>query len=156
MEIERRERDIYRLFVASVALKGLIALVELVLGFLLLFTNAVTGFILRLTETELFEDPNDFFATHIHALLFPTHAAQIFGALYLLSHGIVKVFLVVGLLRNKLWAYPASLAVLALFMLYQVIRWLQTHSLALVILTLFDCLVFWLIYHEYRRMTRAS
>ena len=156
MEAGKREKDIHRLFILSVALKGCIAALQLILGLLLLFTDSVTGFILRLTESELFEDPNDFFATHIQSLLAPTHSAQIFGALYLLSHGAVKVFLVAGLLRNKFWAYPASIAVLGLFILYQVLRWLQTHSIALVVLTLFDCLVIWLIWHEYRQVLKRT
>jgi uncharacterized membrane protein len=32
---------------------------------------------------------------------------QNFDVFYLLSHGIVKLFLVAALLKNKLWAYPA-------------------------------------------------
>ena len=156
METAEREKDIHQLFVLSVVLKGLIAAVQLVLGLFLLFTNSLTEFILRLAENELFEDPNDFVATHIQSILAPTHAGQMFAALYLLSHGAVKVFLVAGLLRKKVWAYPASIAVLGLFILYQVLRWLQTHSIALVVLTFFDLLVVWLIWHEYRQMLKRA
>ncbi|BCG83133.1 hypothetical protein MesoLj113b_66750 [Mesorhizobium sp. 113-3-3] len=42
-------------------------------------------------------------------------STQHFYAFYLLSHGIVKLALVVALLKNKLWAYPSSLIVLGLF-----------------------------------------
>jgi uncharacterized membrane protein len=98
------------------------------------------------------EDPNDFLATHLQNFTSTiSPQTQTFAALYLLSHGVIKAVLVVGLLRNKLWAYPASLAVLALFVAYQVIKFLSSHSIALALLTLFDLVVMWLIWHEYRR-----
>jgi uncharacterized membrane protein len=50
-------------------------------------------------------------------------------AFYLLSHGLVKVLLVAGLLREKLWAYPASLIVLSAFIAYQTYRYSSTHSI---------------------------
>ena len=70
---------------------------------------------------------------------------QHFYAFYLSSHGVVKVALVVGLLREKLWAYPASRIVLALFVLYQLYRFSYTHGLGLIVLTLFDIVVMGLI-----------
>ena len=51
-----------------------------------------------------------------------TGSAVLFGAVYLLTHGLVKVVLVVALLLNKLWAYPAMIAVLLLFIGYQLYR----------------------------------
>jgi uncharacterized membrane protein len=54
------------------------------------------------------------------------------------------------LLRNKLWAYPASLVILSLFIAYQVYRFSYTHSVGLVVLTAFDLIVMVLIWHEYR------
>ena len=62
--------------------------------------------------------------------------------------------LVVGLLREKLWAYPASLIVLTLFVLYQLYRFSYTHGLGLIVLTLFDIVVMGLIWHEYGLMRR--
>ena len=79
-----------------------------------------------------------------------------FATFYLLSHGIVKLFLVAGLLRNKAWAYPASLAVLGLFIAYQLYRLTFAFSIALVLLTVFDFVVIWLIWHEYRLVLRLA
>lgn len=149
---DKREWRIYQLFEVSVVLKGLNALVELILGTLLLFTN-VLDVVQALAQNELLEDPNDFFATHLQNLTGSiSPQTQMFAALYLLSHGLIKGVLVIGLLRNKLWAYPASLAVLALFVAYQVIKFFQHYSVALALLTLFDLVVMSLIYHEYRRI----
>jgi uncharacterized membrane protein len=69
-----------------------------------------------------------------------------------LTHGIINMGLVVGLLANRLWAYPASLAILGAFVFYQVYRFTHTHALGLIMLTLFDLLVLWLIWHEYSLM----
>jgi len=97
------------------------------------------------------EDPNDFVAnTLLSAVQRISVSSQHFAALYLLSHGAVKVFLVIGLLRNRSWAYPAALAVFSAFILYQVYRFTLTHSLGLVALTVFDLAVMWLIWREYR------
>jgi hypothetical protein len=50
-------------------------------------------------------------ATHLlrtaHGLTGP---AVLFGTVYLLAHGLVKVILVTALLKNQLWAYPWTIA----------------------------------------------
>jgi uncharacterized membrane protein len=58
------------------------------------------------------------------------------------------------LIRNKLWAYPASLLVLGLFSAYQLYRFSYTHSVGLIVLTVFDVIVMELIWHEYRLVSR--
>ncbi len=151
-----KEKQLHRLFEIGVLLKGANAVLEIVLGGLLLFFN-VGDIVRAFAENELLDDPGDFFATHVYG--FASHfstQAEFYTALYLLSHGIIKVFLVAGLLRNKLWAYPASLAVLALFVAYQSIKFLSTHSIALALLTIFDLALMWLVWHEYRRMMHAK
>lgn len=150
-----REKSIYEVFVISIMLKGAGALLETILGAMLLFTSSIVDFILQLINSELLDDPDGFFATHFQSILSPSPEAQTFGGLYLLSHGAVKLVLIAGLLRNKLWAYPASLAVFSLFILYQLVRWLHTHSLWLLVLTFFDMIVMWLIWHEYRRLRQG-
>jgi uncharacterized membrane protein len=79
-----------------------------------------------------------------------TVSTQHFYAFYLLSHGIIKVALVIGLLRDKLWAYPASLVVLGIFIVYQLYRFSYTQGFGLIVLTVFDVIVMGLIWHEYR------
>lgn len=83
-------------------------------------------------------------------------SSQHFYAFYLLSHGLVKIALVVGLLRNRLWAYPASLVVMSLFIVYQLYRYSYTHSAALIVLSVFDVAVIGLIWHEYRLVRRLG
>jgi uncharacterized membrane protein len=81
-------------------------------------------------------------------------ASKDFYAFYLLSHGLIKLLLVIGLLRGKLWSYPASLAALGAFMVYQVYRYSYTHSPGLLVLTVFDAIVVWLIWQEWKVVRR--
>ena len=67
----------------------------------------------------------------------------------------MKLLLLIGLLRNKLWSYPASLVVLGLFIVYQAYRFSYTRGVGLVVLTVFDLLVMGLIWHEYRLVRRS-
>lgn len=151
------ERRIHQIFEISVLLKGAHALIECIGGLILVImsTNAITSMVNVFTQEELIEDPNDFVATHLLSLAQNfTVSTQHFYAFYLLSHGLIKVLLVIGLLRNKLWAYPVSLVVLGLFIVYQLYRFSYTHGLGLIVLTVFDVMVMGLIWHEYRLVRR--
>ncbi len=150
------EKQLHRLFEIGILLKGANAALEILLGFVFLFVN-VGDIIQTLIENQLIDDPNDFIALHAQPFAEKiTPGAEYYAALYLLSHGVVKIFLVGGLLRDKRWAYPASLAVLALFITYQSIKFLQTYSVGLALLTIFDIGLVWLIWHEYRRRYPAD
>ena len=147
------ERRIHQAFQVSVLLKGAHALIECAGGisFALISTSTIRDLVNTLTQEELIEDPKDFFATHLLSMAqqFSVGTKQ-FYAFYLLSHGAVKLLLVAGLLRNKLWSYPASLVVLGLFVAYQLYRFSYTHGIGLIALTLFDIVVMGLIWHEYK------
>src|SRR6202023_714187 len=145
------ERRVHQIFEISVLLKGAHALIECIGGLVLAFvsTSTITSLVNAVTQEEQIEDPNDFVAAHLLDLAQSfTVSTQRFYAFYLLSHGIVKVFLVIGLLRNKVWAYPVSLVVLGLFIVYQVYRFSYTHGFGLIVLTVFDVVVMGLIWHE--------
>lgn len=151
---EQRIRVIFRI---SVILKGLHALLEIAGGLLFYFINttAVLTFVNYLTQNELVEDPRDYVATHmVSAAEQLTGATLSFYALYLLSHGIVKVLLVIGLLREKLIAYPISLIVMGAFIGYLLYRYSYTQAVGLLVLTVFDLIVIVLIWHEWRLLRR--
>ncbi len=155
MEPERREKDLHFAFEAGLFLKALNAVLEILFGVLLLFTSTVSTVVTFLTHQELLEDPQDFFANVLQPVVpFFSGHTQPFVAIYLLSHGIIKVFLVVHLFRRKLWAYPASIIFLLLFIVYQLYRYTQAHSVILLLLTAFDISVIALIWHEYSRVKK--
>jgi len=151
------EGRIHQIFQISVLLKGAHALIECAGGLALAIvsTSTIVRLVDALTQDALVEDPNDFVASHLLALAqnFSVQE-QNFYAFYLLSHGVVKLFLVVGLLKGKLWSYPASLIVLGLFILYQLYRYSYTHGVGLIALTVFDIVVMALIWHEYGLVRR--
>ena len=104
-----------------------------------------------LTQDQIAEDPRDLVANYLrHAAARLSVSGEHFMAIYLLSHGIVKMFAVVTLLKNKLWGYPLSIAVFGAFIVYQIYRFLLTGGVGLIALTIFDLIVICLIWLEYR------
>ncbi len=145
-----KEKSVHRIFLVSLILKGLNAFLEITGGILFLFTGTLSSVLIFLTKGELIEDPTDLLASRLVGLIpYLSVHTQLFASFYLLSHGIIKIFLVANLLRNKLWAYPATIGFLGLFILYQLYRIAYAHSLFLIALTLFDILLIYLTWHEY-------
>ena len=151
MHSDKSAQRLHRAFLLVVILKGLNGVLEIVLGALLAVSNVVLPFILNLAANELIEDPNDFLATHITAISYPSPSTLLFAALYLLAHGVVKIVLAFGLWFNKIWAYPAAIAIIGLLIVYQFIRILEKGSIILAVFTIIDCIFVWLIYREYRQ-----
>lgn len=146
-----KEKYIHKIFVWSVLLKALDGVLETIAGVILLFPGTLTNIIQFIVQNELFEDPHDFIFSHLHtAVVGLTGASELFIALYLLSHGLIKVVLVAGLLRDKAWAYPSAIIVFTLFIVYQLYHYLFTHSVFLLVLTILDLAIIWLTWHEYR------
>lgn len=152
VESEYRPTLLDRTFRISLVLKGLDGLLELIGGVLLLVvTTDQIGQLARiLTQHELSEDPHDLIA---NALLHWTGslnvAASVFGAIYLLLHGAVKVVLVWAVLRDHLWAYPWMMAFLLIFIAYQSYQMFVAFSWALLLLTAFDIFIVVLTWREY-------
>jgi uncharacterized membrane protein len=152
-----QERRVHQIFVVSVLFKGMHALIEIVGGLALYLTSTATilAWMNRFSQGELIEDPNDWIARQV--LKFGQHfsvAEHNFYAFYLLSHGIIKSVLVIGLLRERLWAYPASFAVFGAFIAYQLYRFTFTHDIGLILLSIFDLFVIYLAVHEYRLLRK--
>lgn len=152
-----KEKDIHRLFEVILTLKGIHALIEIVGGFFLYFASQefIYKMVFFITQDELLENPQDFLSNYlIKSAGSLSIDSSHFAVFYLLSHGIIKIVLVTELLRKRLWAYPASIVVFGLFIIYQMYRFTFTHSLWLILFTLLDVLVIWLTVHEYRYMKR--
>jgi uncharacterized membrane protein len=148
-----KEKEIYQWFWISVVLKGLISAAEVVAGVaaLVIPSSVVINTALAIVHSGIAGPSSGFIARHIltNALTF-TADTQAFIAFYLLSRGLIKVFLVVALLKKQLWAYPLSLVVLFLFVMYQMYQIVLTHSLIVIAITLFDLVVMYFIYREYK------
>ncbi len=155
----RREARVHRLFQISLLLKAAHSLLEIIGGVLLAVVpqEAILRIANLLTQEELLEDPRDVIANYIlssaRSLSIDQKSA---AALFLLSHGIVKLFLIVAVLRNKPWAYPAFMTALGLLISYQSYKLLHVFSLGLTALTILDGLVLVLAWHEYRFTLRTK
>ncbi len=148
-----RKRLLHRLFEASLLIKGLFAGLELLAGLAFFATpgSTIIAFLDWLTAPELAQDPRDLLAqTLLSAAQNLSIETQHFYALYLASHGGVKLVMVLCLFRGLHWAYPVSMAVLGLFILYQLHLFLLAPSVGLVALCLFDVAMIWLIRSEWR------
>ena len=126
-----REFSIHRAFQIGVILKGVNGLLELIGGMLLLVGLS----------------HNTALARHL-----PPQDER-FAAIFLLSHGVIKVLLVYALLRRKLWAYPVAIGVFAGFSVYQMYRYVIQPSGWLIALTVLDVIVILLTWAEWHRLT---
>jgi uncharacterized membrane protein len=140
-------------FRVGISLKGLHALTETVSGLLLLKLSpqTINGHLIDILDQELSRNPHDFFATHL--LRFADGLAgtgRPFASAYLISHGGVKLILVIALLMNRLWAYPLMILMLSVFIAYQSYRFVLTHSSLMIVLSVFDLIVLVLTWLEYR------
>jgi uncharacterized membrane protein len=152
-----KEKPIHRLFVLSVGLKGFYALVEIAsgIGLLVVTHAAIITFLNRFSTDEMMQDRHDWVASHVlqFAQGFSLETQHFYG-LYLVTHGVVKLAVVIGLLREKLWAYPACFVVFTAFIAYQLYRYSYTHDIGLVLLSVLDAFVIALAWHEYRLLRR--
>ena len=151
------EADLRRAFHVGLWLKAAHSLLEVLSGLALVFVTheRIIGMAMALTRAELLEDPQDLMANTLRqAAEGFTTEAQSFAAWYLVSHGAIKLALVAGVLANRIWAYPAFIAMLIGFILYQLYRIGAQFSVFLVALTILDLVVLVLAVHEYRFVRR--
>jgi uncharacterized membrane protein len=143
-----------RTFFVSLIVKLADGVLELIGGAVLLMMTPgqIQTAVAAVTRGELAEDPNDLVAN-----LLVRYAGQlnvsltVFGAWYLLAHGVVKVLLVAAVLRDHLWAYPWLIGFLVAFIGFQSYELVVHYSWGLLLLTLFDMFIVYLTVREYRR-----
>lgn len=154
-----RQQNIHRLFEVSVTLKGLHALVELATGaaILALSPTIVAHFLTNFAAREQVRGWPAFatdFLLHVGRVA--VEGGQHFAGIYLLVVGLINLGLVIGLLTGRLWSFPAALTALAVLMAYQLYRYTHTHGFILIVLTLFDAIVWVLVRQEYLELRSRS
>lgn len=152
-----REKILHRSFQIGVLLKGIDGILETVGGavFLILRNGTITHIVFALTRHELLEDPDDLIANSLrHAFAHLSSGNKIFVGAYLVGHGVIKLFLVAGLWRDKLWVFPIAIVVLIGFIGYQIFRMAHHFSVGLAFLSCIDAVIVFLIWHEFRSKRR--
>ncbi|MDB5168976.1 MAG: hypothetical protein JWO41_332 [Candidatus Saccharibacteria bacterium] len=148
--------DVYEF---SIILKAIGGLIECISGIGLLFISPVQiqSVVAAITRSELLEDPHDFIASHL--MHWSSHLglhSTLFGAIYLLSHGVLKIGIVIALLFKKQWAYPAAIAVFSGFAIYQIYATVAKASIGYALLTVYDLFVIYLVWLEYKKAKAAD
>lgn len=147
----RTEHTVYELFKWSILLKGAISVGEVFVGAILLLIPAsyiitfvqgagswLSGYADNPVTLKLVAELSTFGA-----------GSALFVAFYLLSRGLIKCGLIWALLKNILWAYPASLIVLGLFLVFQAYEIIGRGSIFVIAISLFDIVVMYLIWREW-------
>jgi uncharacterized membrane protein len=144
-----------RVFYIGLFFKGLDGAIELFAAIALFFIqpNQIHDLIVFATHDELLEDPRDFIANFLlNSTSHISQATTTFLVIYLLIHAVVKLVAVLGIISKRLWAYPFALITLGILMLYQLYSIIVKPSLGIVLLTILDIIVLWLIAREYKRI----
>jgi uncharacterized membrane protein len=146
------EHDVFRV---SIFLKGLYSFFETIAGFVLLFitSNQIFNFIHHIFRNELLEDAHDFIANFLlNTFGSLPEQMRLFIAIYLISHGVIKLGLIIALWEEKKWAYPLAIGVFTFFIIYQIYRYILHPSLILLFLNDLDLAVIILALLEWRRL----
>ena len=139
-------------FRAGITLKGIDGALETIGGIVLWFVRASSlNHIARIfLQHDLPLDRHEFLTNHLFHATQHLASARHFIAVYLVLHGLIKVVLVTALWLDALWAYPLTIVVFSIFCGYQLYRFTNTHSAALILLTVFDVFIILLTWREYR------
>ncbi|CNC59604.1 DUF2127 domain-containing protein [Yersinia intermedia] len=149
------EKNIHAVFELSLLLKAILAMMEIIAGILTYFVTPkfLLDILHRITQVEFIEDRGDMVANYLlHAAQNLSISSLHFAAFYLLIHGVVKLWVIIGLWRKKLGYYPAAITIFSLFIIYQLYRYTFTHSVLLILITALDAVVIALTLLEYRRL----
>lgn len=139
----RHSHVIDNTFFVAVIAKGLGGLIELASGILLIFMSTTTLHHLLTPLSHVGLDTG----TAISG------SAKLFIVIYFSLRGSLRILLAICLLREQLWAYPATIVLLGAAILYQIWLLVSGHfSHALLLLTLFDMLIVGLTWIEYRKL----
>jgi uncharacterized membrane protein len=144
-------------FQAGIAIKGFDGLLECIGGVLIWFIkpSAMNEFLRIAALHDLPGKYDEFIIAHLfHWTQSLANGGRVFASVYLITHGLSKALLVAGLWMNKLWAYPLTIIVFGLFCVYQMHRYTHTHSIFLVLLTIFDLILIYLTWQEYLKKKR--
>lgn len=107
----------------------------------------------KVMSHELIEDPQDLFYSFGNAILghHPVHVSY-FLAVYFIFWGVIDTVLSYQLLKHKLWAFPLSIVLIGVFILYELIRFTYNHSLILLWVIFVDGVITYLIWREYTKL----
>jgi uncharacterized membrane protein len=153
-------RFLHDVFLASLAIKGLNALVELASSLILfLFSvqklRSIVDYLARLGDVRWLHRYWPMIFYRLERWVAPD--TKSFFSWFFLSHGAVKAFIVACLLCGWMWAYPLGISVFLCFIAYQIFEIARgQHSTLYIALTALDLFVICLTANEWRHAVRAK
>ena len=153
-----RQKDqsfVHRAFWLSLFLKGLDGALQLLGGVVvILFEPGTLGRAYRwLTRFLMGKSSHNAEADFIREAASSFHiSVEVLVCIYLLTHGIIKVLLVYGLLRERLWVFPAAFAGFGFFLALEIYRISQHFYWAILILMCIDIFVIIMVFLEYKKV----
>jgi uncharacterized membrane protein len=158
--LTKKEKNLeHKVFEISILLKGINGIIETIGGIFLLIipVGTITRYVHEFFANEIAGDPTDLIANYVlNYSQTLTHKAEIFAAIYLLIHGVIKIWLIYSIYKNKLWAYPVAGVIFLFFIFYQAYEIFMRHSILLTLITLLDIIILLLLHSEYKRLKRKQ
>jgi len=152
-KVATAQKRLHRFFEIAILVKGIDGVLETFGGLLLLFVplRSLNDMVAFVIDKELSTDPADWVVDLLsRASAVVSTDTKRFASAYLISHGLVKLLLVFALWREIRAAFPLALAFMALFIFYQLDRYMHTRSIWLLVFASIDIAVSWLVWREYR------
>lgn len=147
-----KRKTVHQVFKTITILKGIHAIIEILLGFTLLILSKefISKGIIFLVERRLAGDPSNFIAQYISQFgIDLSLGIKLFFSLYFIIHGIVNLSLVYSIIKKPSFAYPISILVFIGFLIYETYSYFILASLWLFFIALFDLLFIGLLFYEY-------
>lgn len=135
---------IHTTYITTIIINSMIALGDIAIGAMFLYQHTIISMLNRYSAVH-------FIVTPVQQIL--THGDGV-GAFYFFSHGAVKLFLIWGLLRNKLWAYPTAMIFLTGFNVYQIGLLSHSFSWFIALLLFFNSVTVLAIAAEYKQLKK--
>ncbi|MBU1557454.1 DUF2127 domain-containing protein, partial [Patescibacteria group bacterium] len=121
---------------------------RLILGFILFnfIGTPLADIFYKIMSHEIIEDPNDLLIQTFNPLLqhFSLNITY-FLAFYIIFWGVIDIFISINLLKEKIWAFPISIYLISIFILYEISRFFYTHSFILLFVIIIDIILIWII-----------
>jgi uncharacterized membrane protein len=147
-----------RMFKIAIALKGIDGALQVLGGLLLAIIppTLITGVANTIITRDLLGDPSGTLSTHLATAAdhFANGSTRWFAIIYLFAHGVIKLALVWALVKRIMPAFPIAVVVLAGFVVYEVWRAVETHSIALPIFAAIDVVIIVMVIREYVKLRR--
>lgn len=154
----KEENAIDKVFKTITLLKGIHAIIEIISGILLFMISKefIAWTIVKFVDGGIVAGADNFIIQYITQFgLDLTLATKFFFGVYLLSHGIVNLSLVYGIIKKPFWAYPISILFFIGFIIYQTYSYFILPSGWLLFLTIFDIFFIGLVFYEYNRLLKT-